>query len=83
MSQWFYGMDMGHAEVESDFRVGGEYVIRMFKADGSSSDCADYAPHGKFLEIDAPNKVSFTWVSVVCLFVVLRTVMQFVRFLCV
>ena len=63
MAEWFYGMDEGRAEVESDFKVGGEYVIRMFKGDGSASDCADYAPHGEFLEIDAPNKVAFTWIS--------------------
>ncbi|MDE0768492.1 MAG: SRPBCC domain-containing protein [Opitutaceae bacterium] len=63
MAKWFYGMDMARAEVESDFRVGGEYVIRMFKEDGSKSDCAEYAPHGEFLEIDAPNKVAFTWIS--------------------
>ncbi len=63
MSKWFYGMDEGRAEVDSDFRVGGKYEIRMFRQDGSTSDCADYAPHGEFLEIDPPNRVSFTWIS--------------------
>ena len=63
MSEWFYGMDQGSAEVESDFRVGGGYVIRMFKSDGSASSCAEYEPHGEFLEIDRPNKLVFTWIS--------------------
>lgn len=63
MAQWFYGTDGGRTEVESDFRVGGEYLIRMFKKEGSTSDCAEYEPHGKFLEIDKPNKVVFTWIS--------------------
>ncbi len=63
MAEWFYGMDDGRAEVESDFKVGGAYVIRMFKGDGTQSDCAEYAPHGEFLEIDPPNKVAFTWIS--------------------
>ncbi len=63
MAKWFYGMDEGRAEVEIDFRVGGEFVIHMFKADGSASSCAEYEPHGKYLEIDRPNKVVFTWIS--------------------
>ncbi len=63
MSEWFYGMDQGSAEIESDFRVGGQYVIRMFKNDGSASGCAEYEPHGQFLEIDRPNKIVFTWIS--------------------
>lgn len=63
MAEWFYGTDEGRAEVESDFSVGGEFVIRMFKTDGSASSCAEYEPHGKYLEIDRPNKVVFTWIS--------------------
>ncbi len=63
MAEWFFGMEGGSAKIESDFRVGGKYVINMFKGDGSSSDCADYAPHGSFLEIDSPNKIVFTWIS--------------------
>ncbi len=63
MSEWFYGMDEGRAEVDSDFRVGGKYEIRMFKADGSEAGCADYAPHGEYLEIEAPSRVVFTWIS--------------------
>ncbi len=63
MAEWFYGMEEGRAEVDSDFRVGGKYEIRMYKADGEESGCAEYAPHGEFLEIDAPSKVVFTWIS--------------------
>jgi len=68
MNQWFFGMPGGRAEVEQDFRVGGSYVARMFKPDGSEGGCehsgeSAYAPHGEYLEIDAPWKLVFTWIS--------------------
>ena len=63
MAKWFFGMEDGRAEVESDLRVGGQYRIRMFKPDGSGSECADYDPHGEYLEIDRPRKLVFTWIS--------------------
>ena len=63
MAEWFYGMEAGRAEVDSDLRVGGAYEIRMFNKDGAAASCAEYAPHGEYLEIDPPNRLSFTWVS--------------------
>ena len=63
MAKWFYGMDSGSAHVESDLKVGGKYVINMKHPDGSPNDCGDYMPHGEYLEIDPPNKLSFTWIS--------------------
>ena len=63
MAEWFYGMEEGRAEVDSDLRIGGTYEIRMFNKEGVASLCADYAPHGEYLEIDPPNRLAFTWVS--------------------
>lgn len=63
MARWFYGMESGTAEVESDLKVGGKYVIHMKQPDGADASCGDYAPHGEYLEIDPPHKLSFTWIS--------------------
>ena len=59
MNQWMYGMDEGRAEVESDLRPGGKYILRMIRPDNSIA----YAPHGEYLEIDSPRKISMTWSS--------------------
>jgi uncharacterized protein YndB with AHSA1/START domain len=63
MAEWFYGMEAGRAEVNSDLRVGGAYEIPTFNKEGAAATCAEYAPHGKYLEIDPPNRLSLTWVS--------------------
>ena len=59
MNQWMYGMDEGRAEVECDVRPGGKYVLKMIRPDGEVA----YAPHGKYLEVDPPHKLSMTWSS--------------------
>ena len=59
MNQWMYGMDEGRAEVESDLRPGGKYILRMIRPD----DTVAYEPQGEYLEIDPPNRISMTWSS--------------------
>lgn len=68
MNQWFYGNTESSAQVESDFRVRGQYTVYMRNADGDLATCgpdneAGCAPHGEYLEIDPPRKLVFTWVS--------------------
>ena len=46
-----------NSQVENDPRVGGEFVIMMKVGD-------DRVPHtGKYLQIDRPNQLAFTWES--------------------
>ena len=59
INQWMYGMDEGHADIESDLRPGGKYTLKMVRPDGEVA----YAPHGEYLEIDPPHKISMTWSS--------------------
>lgn len=59
MNQWMYGMDEGRAEVENDLRPGGKYILKMIRPDDSLA----YAPHGEYLEIDPPHRISMTWSS--------------------
>jgi len=49
--------DMGPATVETEFRVGGAFRIVMHGKEG------DFAQHGEYLEIEAPRRIVFTWVS--------------------
>ena len=57
LNQWFYAMDEGRAETEVDLRVGGKYSIGMVNDQGETVA----TPHGEFLEIDPPHKLSMTW----------------------
>jgi len=63
MAKWFYGMEVGSARVESDFRVGGQYAIHMYGPNGDPAQCGDHVPHGEYLAIDCPNEIAFTWIS--------------------
>lgn len=67
MSQWFFGFPGGSARIEQDFRVGGKYLIEMIhpQTDLSKSEeeCDSPIHHGEYLEIDSPNKLSFTWIN--------------------
>ncbi len=48
---------ISHASVDVDFRVGGRFTIVMHGED------QDYAHEGEYLEIDAPNRLVFSWIS--------------------
>ena len=56
MAAWYN--PMGESEIpQHDLRVGGTYQIDM-KGEG-----AVYVHQGKFVEIDRPHKLVFTWIS--------------------
>ena len=46
-----------HASAEVDFRVGGAFTIVMH------GEGQDYRQTGEYLEIDAPRRLVFTWIS--------------------
>ena len=49
--------EMKRATVDVNFRVGGRFRIVMHDPE------RDYAQHGEYLEIDAPKRIVFTWIS--------------------
>ncbi len=55
MRQWSCPAPGGVQDVESDFRVGGAFTIRM-RVEGT-----DYTAIGTYKEIDAPNRLVYTW----------------------
>jgi uncharacterized protein YndB with AHSA1/START domain len=57
MSAWMAPMPGGMARCSLDVRVGGSYRIDMVAGD------AKYEHTGKYLVVDRPRKLSFTWVS--------------------
>ena len=56
MGAWFSPMTTASVP-KLDLRVGGEYQIDMHGED------MDYVHTGKYLEVDRPHKLVFTWVS--------------------
>jgi uncharacterized protein YndB with AHSA1/START domain len=57
MKQWFHaGENMTTPVAEADLKVGGPWQVVMRKSDGK-----DYPNNGKYLVIDRPNKLVFTW----------------------
>lgn len=57
LAQWFHAKPSWTTEViEADVRVGGAWEIVMHAADGL--DCRSF---GRYLEIERPNRLVFTW----------------------
>lgn len=57
MKQWFHpGKDGWSADVEADVRVDGAYRVEMRSPDGEV-----YVHTGKYVALDPPRKVAFTW----------------------
>lgn len=57
MRQWFHpGKEGWSAEVEADVMVDGEYKLDMHSPAGET-----YSHTGKYVELDPPRKVAFTW----------------------
>ena len=56
MAQWFSPMTTATVPM-LDLRVGGEYRIDMH-----GDDC-DYVHEGKYLKVDRPRELAFTWIS--------------------
>ena len=57
LARWMCPGSVRGAEVEVDFRVGGEFRIAM------RGDERNFVQHGEYLEIDRPKRLVFTWVS--------------------
>ena len=55
MRRWCCPQPGGVQDVESDLRVGGSYTIRMRVEDN------EYTAIGTYREIDAPNRIVYTW----------------------
>jgi uncharacterized protein YndB with AHSA1/START domain len=56
LQRWMCPMDVAHATVEVDGRVGGRFRIVMHGT-------RDYDHRGEYLVIDPPSTLSFTWIS--------------------
>jgi uncharacterized protein YndB with AHSA1/START domain len=58
LAQWFRPSleDYGPTVAKVDLRAGGEYRIEMVQQDGHV-----HATSGQFVEVDEPNRLSFTW----------------------
>jgi len=57
MRHWMCPGDVVTAEAQLDFRVGGQFRIRM------KDEREDYDHTGAYLVIEPPSKLSFTWIS--------------------
>jgi len=57
MKQWFHaGVKMTTPAAEADPKLGGPWKVVMRSQDGK-----EYLNNGKYLVIDRPNKLVFTW----------------------
>lgn len=55
MKQWYSPAGMSTTKTKSDPTVGGKYEVTMAMGD------QEFNNSGKYLEIDEPNKLVFTW----------------------
>lgn len=58
MRQWFFVGERWAAEVKGDLTIGGAFEIRMTTEHGEVFVCS-----GRYLEIDPPSRLVFTWSS--------------------
>jgi len=56
LARWLYAGDVERCEVESDFRVGGRYCIRMHGRDGGLDEKA-----GEWIEIVPQRRLRMSW----------------------
>lgn len=56
MQNWCCPDPAGKLDIDQDFRVGGKFRIRMNMTDGKTATA-----YGEYKEIDAPNRVAYTW----------------------
>jgi uncharacterized protein YndB with AHSA1/START domain len=56
LSQWWGSADMYRTTWTIDQRVGGEYLCRAIMG-----DAPEMTVHGRFLEIDPPRRLVYTW----------------------
>lgn len=55
MKQWYSPAGMTTTKAESNPTVGGEYLVTM------AMEGQEFNNSGKYLEVDEPNKLVFTW----------------------
>jgi len=56
MQNWCCPDPAGKLDIDQDFRVGGKFRLRMNMTDGKTATA-----YGVYQEIDAPNRISYTW----------------------
>lgn len=56
LKQWSCPEEMGVADAQVDLKVGGAYRIRMKSAEGST-----YTAFGVYREVEAPQRLVYTW----------------------
>jgi uncharacterized protein YndB with AHSA1/START domain len=57
LAHWMRPLDVTHATITVDPRVGGGFRIVMERPDGGVEH------HGEYLAIEPPSLLSFTWIS--------------------
>lgn len=58
MGRWFFSDRKWSAHARTELKEGGEFYLAMTSPEGDT-----YEHHGKFMEIQRPNRISFTWNS--------------------
>lgn len=56
LALWSAPEGIEHISYELDLRVGGSYTLKMTSPEGGF-----HTAHGKYLEINAPNRLVYTW----------------------
>lgn len=56
LARWAAPEGVEHIEYEVDLRVGGAYTLRMQTPEGGQHTAV-----GVYTEVDAPNRIAYTW----------------------